>query len=50
MGLDDDPFDWRVTKDGRVWVSSRWSPEPRRVGCGVRSRAVLMPRSAPWLG
>jgi hypothetical protein len=21
VGLDDDPFDWRVTKDGRVWVS-----------------------------
>ena len=21
MGLDDDPFDWRVTKDGQVLVS-----------------------------
>jgi hypothetical protein len=21
MGLDDDPFDWRITADGRVFVS-----------------------------
>ena len=23
MGLDDDPFDWRVTKDGQVLISRR---------------------------
>lgn len=23
MGLDDDPFDWRITKDGQVLVSRR---------------------------